>query len=131
MKPETEEQHQIAVMSWAEKQAEEGRPELALLFHIPNGGHRNRVTAIKLKAMGVKPGVSDLLLPVARGGYHGLWIEMKKPKGRKATEDQDGWLLHMKEQGYMTGVCVGFEEAKRLIEAYLSKLPAQAKQGNA
>ena len=58
----------IAWCGWMEKQ----HPELKLLFHIPNGGSRNKAEAANLKAQGVKPGVPDLCLPVARCGYHGL-----------------------------------------------------------
>ena len=51
---------------------QQGRfPELVLLYHIPNGGKRDAQTAISLKRQGVKAGVPDLHLPVARGGYHG------------------------------------------------------------
>ena len=53
-------------------------PELNCMFAIPNGGLRNPVVARKLKAEGVKSGVSDIFLSVARGGYHGLYIEMKR-----------------------------------------------------
>ena len=52
-------------------------PELELLYHIPNGGKRDACTAVNLKRQGVKAGVPDLHLPVARGGYHGLYIELK------------------------------------------------------
>ena len=48
------------------------------VFHIPNGGYRNKAEAAHLKAQGVRPGVPDLCVPVARHGYHGLYIEMKR-----------------------------------------------------
>ena len=51
-----------AVVEWADRQAK-ARPELALLFHPPNGGSRHIAEATKLKAMGVRKGVPDLLLP--------------------------------------------------------------------
>lgn len=57
---------------------EQGKyPELKLMYHIPNGGSRNRLEAANLKKQGVKSGVPDICLPVARGAYHGLYIEMK------------------------------------------------------
>ena len=73
----TEESHQTALFAWAALHANEC-PQLRLLLAIPNGGLRNKVTAGKLKAQGVKAGVPDIFLPVARGRYHGLWIEMKE-----------------------------------------------------
>ncbi|MBC3486703.1 VRR-NUC domain-containing protein [Pseudomonas sp. SWRI50] len=48
-----------------------------LIYHVPNGGHRIKAVAAKLKGQGVKAGVPDLVLPMARGGYFGLYIEFK------------------------------------------------------
>ena len=89
-------------MEWADGQLAR-HPELQMLYAIPNGGARNAVTGALLKAEGVKPGVPDLCLPVARGQYHGLYIEMKSSKG-KPTEDQLKWLAALKAQGYATAV---------------------------
>lgn len=79
----TEEQEQTVVMHWAAMAA--GRwPELRMLFHIPNGGKRTKTEAARFRAAGVRSGVPDLFLPCARGGYHGLWIEMKAVGGAGA-----------------------------------------------
>lgn len=94
-------------------------PELDLLFHIPNGGSRNRIEAANLKRQGVKAGVPDLFLPVARGNYHGLFIEMKYGKN-KPTAAQRKWSTALNEQGYLAVVCYGFEAARRAIENYLN-----------
>ena len=67
----TEADEQIALFEWAALQS--GRfPELALLYHVPNGGSRNKIEAARLRAQGVKSGVPDLCLPVARGGNSGF-----------------------------------------------------------
>ncbi len=92
--------------------------ELALLFHIPNGGSRNKIEAAHLKKQGVKAGVPDLCLPVARGGYHGLYIELKAGRN-KLTEKQEVWIELLREQGYAAAVCYGFEEARKTIKNYL------------
>lgn len=68
-------------------------PELDFMFAIPNGGLRHVTVAQKLKAEGVRPGVPDTFLPVARGGYHGLWIEFKFEKN-KLTELQEQLTPH-------------------------------------
>ena len=39
-----------------------------------------------LKRQGVKAGVPDIMLPAARAGYHGLYIELK---GRREHDDQE------------------------------------------
>lgn len=93
-------------------------PEIDLLYHIPNGGSRNRIEAANLKRQGVKAGVPDLCLPVARSGYHGLYIEMKYGKN-KPSENQDKWLSALQKQGYAVAVCYGWQEAQELITKYL------------
>ena len=75
----TEADEQKAVIQWCILM--EGRwPELEYIYHVPNGGSRNAREATNLKAQGVKPGVPDLELPVARGAYTGLHIELKHGK---------------------------------------------------
>jgi hypothetical protein len=109
---------QRALFKWA-KYAQNRFPELQYLFHVPNGGARNAITGARLKAQGVKAGVPDIYLDVARGCYHGLRIELKAGKG-KASEDQHNWILNLQAQGYYAQVCVGWEEARELIVKYLT-----------
>lgn len=108
---------QTALVRWAELFS--GRvPELRLLYHIPNGGSRNRLEAANLKMQGVKSGVPDLCLPVASRGNHGLYIEMKYGKNRP-TKNQIEWMEMLKEQGYDARVCYSAEEAAKTIIDYL------------
>lgn len=113
----SESQEQIALFMWAKLQSKT-KPELALLYHIPNGGHRSKIAASRLKKEGVKAGVPDVFLPVSRGGFHGLYIEMKAAGGRPSTE-QVRWLDDLASQGYMAVICYGYEAAKSTIENYL------------
>ena len=114
----TEDEEQAAVFEWADLSA--GRwPELRLLFHIPNGGLRNKVTAARMKMLGVKAGVPDLFLPVARGKWNGLFIEMKRRKGGKLSTLQVDWMEALGRQGYKTVVCLGADAAIAAIEDYL------------
>jgi hypothetical protein len=108
---------QAAVFAWA-RLAEPAYPELALLFAVPNGGVRNKVTAARLKAEGVKRGVPDMWLPVARGDCHGLVIELKA-KGGRPTPEQRVWLAALEAQGWRALVCVGREQAIAALEQYL------------
>lgn len=75
--------------------------------------------AANLKRQGVKAGVPDLCLPVTRGRYHGLYIEMKYGKN-KTSEEQNKWLDALAWQGYAVAVCYGWEKAQELIVKYLS-----------
>ena len=69
---------------------EKQHPELRLMFHVPNEGKRSVYSGAELKRAGLKKGVPDVMLPVARKGYNGLAIEMKAGKN-KPTEEQKKW----------------------------------------
>ncbi len=115
----TESAEQQTLFQWAALQS--GKyPELALLYHVPNGGSRHKAEAGRLRAEGVKSGVPDLCLPVARAGYHGLYIELKRTAGSRTSENQAAWLERLAEQGYAVRLCKGWEAAAREIVEYLN-----------
>ena len=114
-----EHEEQVALFDWAALR--QGRyPELRLLHAIPNGGKRDKFVAIQLQREGLKPGVPDVCLPVARGGWHGLYIELKWAKN-KPTDHQLEWLEALTAQGYLAVVCYGWQEAVEVIEDYLGR----------
>ena len=88
------------------------------IYHIANEGKRSTVTGARLKAIGLRPGFPDLCVPMARGKYHSLYIEMKA-KGGKLSQDQKTWLSILKQEGHATAVCYGFDEAIKIIEQYI------------
>ena len=112
----------MALFQWA---AISNHPELDLLHASANGGHRVKSVAAKLKSSGVKPGVPDIFLPVARHGYFGLFIELKKPKDTtpagRPTKQQLEWLQQLSSSGYLAVLCVGWEAAKQTITDYLTE----------
>lgn len=125
--------HQTAVFAWAALNYQRW-PELHWLHHIPNGGSRGddaKSRAIRggqLKAQGVRTGVADLSLPVKRGIYSGLYIEMKKPSEKPKREGSKGGVsdeqaefgAFVKSQGFRWCVCYSWEEAVKVIEQYLN-----------
>lgn len=114
-----EDNEQIMLFDWA--QAQSGKyPELGLLHHIPNSGKRDAREAARFKRMGVKAGVPDICFPLPRGRYHGLYIEMKSPKG-KVSENQKRWLERLSELGYAVRVCYSFDEAKDVVLNYVKE----------
>lgn len=115
----TERQEQTLLFMWA-RNFEEQVPELKLLFHPPNGGFRHKATAARLKAMGTKPGVPDVFLPVPRNNYHGLWIEMKHGSN-KPTKKQWEWIEALHNHGYFVKVCYSAREAEYWILLYLGR----------
>jgi hypothetical protein len=113
----------------------EGAPhELSRMHAIANGGKRDKITAAKLKAEGVKPGVPDIFLPVPMPmsglnrwdrRYCGLYIEMKRPKatGQAAgstSDDQDTWIVYLRSAGYAVGVYFDWRSAAKDIEDYIN-----------
>jgi hypothetical protein len=115
----SESTEQQALFEWAEFAAKK-TPELKLLFAVPNGGKRDKVTGAILKREGVKSGVPDICLPVSRDGFHGLYIEMKVGKN-KPTEKQLWWMGQLQKQGYMVEVCYSWGEAVKVITGYMTE----------
>lgn len=112
----SEHAHQVTLVNWFDKTYLDYSGQL---FAIPNGGLRAKAVAVKLAKEGVRRGVPDLMLPVARGGYHGLFIELKKEKGR-VTSEQKQWINILNDNGYLAVVCMGHEAAIGIITDYMS-----------
>lgn len=89
-----------------------------LLHHSPNGGKRNAIEAAKFKAMGVRAGFPDLILCIARHGYHGLFVELKTEKGRQ-TDNQKYYQCVLEEQGYRYEVVRSIEDFQTILNDYL------------
>jgi hypothetical protein len=135
----SEHDEQVYLFEWAQI-TRRRRPELEWLHAVPNGGMRSKAVAGKLRAEGVKAGVVDLFLDVARDGelrrhevgvtmwvrpkFHGLRIEMKA-QGRASEKDggcsqeQVKWIRHYLAEGYAVAVCYGWRDAADVIERYL------------
>lgn len=122
--------HQKALFAWAAL-ASATRPELKWLHSVPNGAHVSKIQAAMLVAEGLRSGVPDIFLDVARGGCHGLRIELKVPEIRNGkgtiekrkgvvSAEQSRWLDHYNSSGYLALVAYGWLEAKSIIERYLS-----------
>jgi len=114
-----ESNEQVALFQWA-AYAEKQYPELRGLFHVPNGGARDKITGARLKREGVKAGVPDVLLLVARGEFHGLAVEMKRQQGGCLSQNQKTWLNRLNAQGYKAVACKGATEAIKTITEYLN-----------
>ncbi len=110
----TEDEEQEALFDWAADQ-----PELSCMFAIPNGGFRNKATAVRMKRTGTKAGVPDIFLPIASRGFHGLFIEMKRTKGGSVSQAQRDTMERLAHEGYCCKVCRGAEEARITIVDYL------------
>jgi hypothetical protein len=110
---------QVAVFQWAylyEKQY----PDLWLLNGSIMGAQIPPRILNKLKKAGMKKGKPDINLPVARGGYLGLWIELKRKGGPNPSQDQIGWLIRLAQAGHYTVCCKGSDAAISVLKAYIS-----------
>ena len=135
MTRQPEHDEQVALFNWA-AYFESKCPSLGMMFAIPNGGHRHKAVAGKMKAEGVKAGVPDIFLAVrgysikkinnidARILHAGLFIE-KKNKPKKTTKSQEIWIQKLRESGYQCNVCYSWIEAAKEICAYLELDPGE------
>lgn len=118
----SEHAEQTLLFEWAHY-ATARAPELGLLFAIPNfSGRLGKATARhggSLNREGRKKGVPDVFLPVARGPYHGLFLEMKRLDGGRLSPEQRSWIDALRSMDYRVEVCAGWEQAKRVLCEYL------------
>lgn len=122
----SEHDQQVLVIQWAARH--EGRwPELRWLHSSLNGIYipasaATRVRIIRhMQAEGMKKGIPDLCLPVARRGFHGLYIEMKRDDGGVLSKEQKEFMAFAEAQGYRDQVCYGYEDAVKELEWYLTE----------
>jgi len=115
----TEAEEQILLATWLGK--------MGIRFYaIPNGGKRDYLEAAKLKRCGTSAGVPDICIPLPSGPYHGLYIELKRASGGKASNHQIDWLNYLRNNNYYAEICHGFDEAKIVVLHYLSLTPKAA-----
>ena len=101
------------VMEWVRLQ-----PLIAkLIIHVPNEGRRSKRYGHHLKALGLRPGVSDLFITMGKHHYFGAWIELKSTVGVLSPEQRD-FLADMRQQNYFTAVCDTIEETISTINWY-------------
>jgi hypothetical protein len=108
-------------------------PALANFFAVPNqtGGDEASIRrAHRMLAEGMSPGYPDTGLDVARGGYYGLRIEMKREayfgtKQGEPSEEQSAWHKRLAREGYAMFICWGTEPAWVVLRWYLDLLPTR------
>lgn len=115
-----EHQEQAALFRWARNPAVLTKyPDLALMSCSLNGVKLSKAQAGKAKAAGMLKGEHDIRLPVARGGFIGLSIEMKWGKN-KPTEEQIKYGKRLDSEGWLVRYCWSWPDAKAEIESYLA-----------
>ena len=121
-----EEIEQAKLVKWSHKREVRAlMPELAFLHHSPNGGERSAFAGAQMKALGVKRGFPDLVLPARRLAWIGLAVEMKSPIGRQSVE-QVAWQDFLRAQGWVYSVARSAQEGRETICRYLDIDPDSA-----
>jgi hypothetical protein len=105
--------HQKQLIQWV-KQFPWGQ----FLFHIPNETTGGRGWIVRNSQMGCRKGVPDLMLPIPMHGYHGMFIEMKRPGGNM-DETQKRWIAALNDMGYHAVCCKGWREARDVLQRYM------------
>lgn len=90
-----------------------------LLYAIPNGGKRDKKTARKLKAEGVRRGIPDLHLAVPNAHHPGLYVETKTTDG-KPSDDQLIAHAYLRGHGYQVELVRNIEQFQAVVNDYLT-----------
>jgi hypothetical protein len=83
-------------------------------FHPANGGYRRPVEAARLKGLGVRPGVPDVIA-IHRG--HVFALEFKTEHGR-ATADQLKAIEDIRAASGHAQICHGLDSAIAVLEGW-------------
>jgi hypothetical protein len=112
MKENSEDYEQMLLIQWMRRNYPEHR-----IFAIPNGGLRNKVVAMNMKATGTTKGIPDLMIPSLN-----CFIEMKRVKGGTISPEQLDWIIYLNNAGYHAKVCKGKDEAIDFIKYVLTTI---------
>lgn len=92
-------------------------PETRLCcFHVPNGGSRNAIEGMQLKASGVVAGVADILF-IWKGKIHAF--EFKTPTGTVSqvqSKVHSAWAM----QGITVQIIRSFEQWREEVEKIIN-----------
>lgn len=92
--------------------------DLKFIYSVGNGGMIHKAEAGKRRAEGILAGVPDIVIPCARHGFHGAYIENKSPVG-SLSKEQKKYRDYAIRQGYRYEVCRTPDEQCDFVEWYL------------
>jgi VRR-NUC domain len=115
----TEHQEQVELFRLAALH-EAKYPALATLYAVPNAGKRTPRMGAWMKAEGLRAGFPDTVLPVARQGFHGLEMELKRADGGRVSPEQRWWHDALRAEGHRVEVCHGAAAAWAILLNYLA-----------
>jgi len=107
---------QVALIQWCLTEARH-TPELGLIYAVPNAGKRENAQGAWMLAEGLRKGMLDLCLPVARHGFHSYYIELKVDRNKPSPE-QEWWIARLEAQGHKVDVFWDWQLAAQALELY-------------
>lgn len=109
----TETWEQIKFVEWFKKTY----PDVIIIY-IHNGGTRSLIERVQQRCLGLHPGTSDLFVPEFK-----LWIEMKRTKLSRVSDEQKVFMKDMHKIGYQYIIGYGWEDAKsQVLEMQLGEI---------
>lgn len=125
---EAEEQEKF--FEWVEL-AKNRHTELETIYSSANGEVRPRKynkktgswycpSGKRLKKQGARRGIPDVHLPVSRGGFASLFLELKRVRGGRLSTDQVVVIRDLRKHGNKVVVCKGCDAAIAATMQYLS-----------
>ena len=105
---------QIHVVGWLHL----AKPDVLFTASIQENTYSFKMRSLRMK-MGYRAGTPDLQILEPRGGYHALFVEMKREVGGKTSEEQKVFHEELRKRGYKVEVCHGGEEAVKVVGDYL------------
>lgn len=108
---------------------ETGAPIGDYAYAVPNGtmfagtAQQRAKYSNALKSQGLRPGVSDVVIALPRGQYHGAYIELKREAKSKVGDDQRIWLTRVEAVGYYSALACGLDSAISHVREYIKMGP--------
>jgi len=112
MKSEARIQQDLYIWFW------NNYPQYRKLFHHIYSNPPNGIQGAQLRSMGLIKGYPDMCLNVAKNGFHGLYLELKRP-GEKPRPEQLEIMELLRVQGYFVAWSDNIEEMKKIIIEYV------------
>lgn len=111
---------QKTVIAWYDSQYPPSHPYWHLLVCHQNGSvNYGKFKGYILQLMGVRANVPDLALYISKGGWCGLFLEIKTKIG-KVTKDQNEFHARLINQGYAVLCGFGIDHSIDIIKKYLA-----------
>lgn len=107
----------MAFFDWVRWQ-EKKNPLLKTIFHVENERKCTPAQGARRKRKGVRAGIPDIIVPIPRGKYCGLVIELKTKNG-KISKEQKEMLTLYEQLGHCIAILYSAEEAITFLKWYI------------